>query len=152
MISEGDKKEALALIQEACKAGARNLAAELLGLPLRTVQRWKKYGFDDHRKGSRAVPGNKISQKEREQIMNVLTSSEFGEFNPHQIVPKLADQGIYLGSEATMYRILREQNMNKHRLSSQAGARKRPEAYIATGPNQVWSWDYSDDKVIPISN
>ena len=56
-------------------------------------------------------------------------------------VPKLADQGIYLGSEATMYRILREQKMNKHRLSSQAGARKRQEAYIATGPNQVWSWD-----------
>jgi len=73
--------------------------------------------------------------------MEVLTSSEFGDFNPHQIVPKLADQGIYLGSEATMYRILREQKMNKHRLSSQAGARKRPEAYIATGPNQVWSWD-----------
>jgi len=35
----------------------------------------------------------------------VLTSSEFGDFNPHQIVPKLADQGIYLGSEATMYRL-----------------------------------------------
>jgi len=73
--------------------------------------------------------------------MDVLTSSEFGDFNPHQIVPKLADQGIYLGSEATMYRILREKKMNKHRLSSKVGARKRPEAYIATGPNQVWSWD-----------
>ena len=142
MISESDKKEALTLIQEACKAGARKyLAAELLGLPLRTVQRWEKHGVNDHRKGSRAVPGNKISQKERERIMDVLTSSEFGDFNPHQIVPKLADQGIYLGSEATMYRILREQKMNKHRLSSQAGTRQRPEAYIATGPNQVWSWD-----------
>ncbi len=146
MISEDDKKEALALIQEACKAGARkHLAAELLGLPIRTVQRWETHGFNDHRKGSRAVPGNKISQKERTQIMDVLTSSEFGDFNPHQIVPKLADQGVYLGSEATMYRILREQKMNKHRLSSQAGARKRPEAYIDTGPNQIWSWDYSDD-------
>ena len=142
MISEGDKEEALALIQEACKAGARkHLAAELLGLPLRTVQRWETHGINDHRKGSRAVPGNKMSEKEREQIMDVLTSLEFGDFNPHQIVPKLADQGIYLGSEATMYRILREQKMNKHRLSSQAGTRKRPEAYIATGPNQVWSWD-----------
>ena len=58
MISEGDKKEALALIQEACKAGARkHLAAELLGLPLRTVQRWETHGINDHRKGSRAVPG-----------------------------------------------------------------------------------------------
>lgn len=142
MISKGDKKEALALIQKACEAGARkHLAAELLGLPLRTVQRWKKYGFDDYRKGSHAVPGNKISKAERKQIIDVLTSSGFGDFNPHQIVPKLADQGVYLGSEATMYRILRELNMNKHRLSSQTAVRKRPEAYIATGPNQVWSWD-----------
>jgi len=142
LISESHKEEALALIQEASKAGARkHLAAELLGLGLRTVQRWEKHGFDDHRKGSRAVPGNKISQKEREQIMDVLTSSEFGDFNPQQIVPKLADQGVYLGSESTMYRLLREQKMNKHRLSSQAVTRKRPEAYIATGPNQVWSWD-----------
>jgi len=142
LISKDDKKKALGLIQEACDAGARkHLAADLLGLPIRTVQRWEKHGFDDHRKGSRAVPGNKISKAEREQIIDVLTSSEFGDFNPNQIVPKLADQGVYLGSEATMYRILRELNMNKHRLSSQAAARKRPEAYIATGPNQVWSWD-----------
>ena len=46
LISEGDKEEALALIQEACKAGARkHLAAELLGLPLRTVQRWETHGI-----------------------------------------------------------------------------------------------------------
>ena len=142
MIRESDKKAALVLIQEACQAGARKrLAAELLGLPLRTGQRWEAHGINDHRKDSRAVPGNKIPPKERKQIMDVLTSSEFGDFNPHQIVPKLADQGIYLGSEATMYRLLREHKMNKHRLSSKAGARKRPDAYIATGPNQVWSWD-----------
>ena len=142
LISKDDKKEALELIQEACEAGARkHLAANLLGLPIRTVQRWEKHGFDDHRKGSRAVPGNKISKTEREQIIDVLTSSEFGDFNPNQIVPKLADQGVYLSSEATMYRILRDLNMNKHRLASQAASRKRPEAYIATGPNQVWSWD-----------
>lgn len=142
MISQKDKKEALGLIQEACKAGARKrLAADLLGLPLRTVQRWEKHGFADHRKGSRAVPANKICNAEREQIIDVLTSPEFGDSNPNQIVPKLADHGIYLSSESTMYRLLREMNMNKHRLSSQPAARIRPEAYIATGPNQVWSWD-----------
>lgn len=142
MISKDDKKEALKLIQEACDTGARkHFAADLLGLPIRTVQRWEKHGFDDHSKGSRAVPGNKFSKAEREQIIDVLTSSEFGDFSPNQIVPKLADQGVYMGSEATMYRILRELNMNKHRLASQAATRKSPEAYIATGPNQVWSWD-----------
>ena len=142
MISKNDKKEALELIQEACDAGARkHLAADLLGLPIRTVQRWEKHGFIDHRKDSSAVPNNKISKAERKQIIDVFTSSEFGDLNPNQIVPKLADQGVYLGSEATMYRILRELKMNKHRLASQAAVRKRPEAYIATGSNQVWSWD-----------
>ena len=142
MISKDDKNKALELIREACTAGARKHAAtDLLGLPLRTVQRWEKHGMDDHRKGSRAVSGNKLSEIEREKIVDVLSSSEYGDFNPHQIVPKLADLGIYMGSEATMYRILKERKMNIHRNSSQAAARKRPEAYIATGPNQVWSWD-----------
>ena len=142
MISQEDKKEALGLIHEACEAGTRKrLAADLLGLPLRTVQRWEKHGFADHRKGSRAVPANKISNVEREQIIEVLTSPEFGDSSPNQIVPKLADQGVYLSSESTMYRLLREMNMNKHRLTSQPATRIRPEAYIATGPNQVWSWD-----------
>lgn len=142
MISKDDKKKALALIREACAAGVRKYAAaELLGLPLRTVQRWEKNGTDDHRKGSRSVPGNKLSDIERERIIDVLTSSEYGDFNPHQVVPKLADRGVYLGSEATMYRILKERKMDKHRNSSQAATRRRPETYVATGPNQVWSWD-----------
>ncbi len=90
MISKEDKNEALLLIQEACSSEARkNLAADLLGLPIRTVQRWEKHGLSDHRKGSRAVPSNKISIVEREQIIDVLTSPEFGDTNPNQIVPKL---------------------------------------------------------------
>ena len=142
MIGETDKKEALKLISEACKAGARKRkAAELLGVPIRTVQRWEHHGFSDRRKGSRAVPANKICEAERDQIIAVLESPEFGDSNPNQIVPKLADQGLYLGSESTMYRILKNEKMNKHRQSSQPGTRKRPEPYVATGPNQVWCWD-----------
>lgn len=142
MTSEKDKKEALALIKETCDAGARkHLAAELLGLPLRTIQRWEKHGLNDQRKGSRAVPGNKLSEAERAQIIEVLTSPEFGETNPHQIVPRLADKGVFLGSESTMYRILRDLKMTKHRLGSQVPTRRPPETFIATGPNQVWSWD-----------
>ena len=67
------------------------------------------------------MPGNNLSGIEREKIVDVLSSSEYGDFNPHQIVPKLADRGIYMGSEATI---------NALKL-----------IIIATGPNQVWSWD-----------
>ena len=142
MISETDKIKALDLIYEACVAGARKReAAWLLGLPIRTIQRWEEHGLSDNRKGSRATPANKISEDEKKKIVAVLKSPEFGDSNPNQIVPKLADQGIYMGSESTMYRILRDLGLDKHRQSSRPVTRVRPEPYIATEPNQVWTWD-----------
>ncbi|WP_457553213.1 IS3 family transposase [Desulfobacula sp.] len=142
MISQEDKQTVLILISEACKSGARkSKAAQLLGLTIRTLQRWDRQGVSDKRKDSRAVPGNKLSDDERVQIVNVLESPEFADSNPNQIVPRLADQGIYLGSEATMYRILRELKMNIHRQSSLPAKRHSPDPLIAKGPNQLWSWD-----------
>ncbi|MCF8057243.1 MAG: IS3 family transposase [Desulfocapsa sp.] len=130
------------LISEARKSGARkHLAAELLGLTLRTLQRWGKIGTSDKRKDSRAVPANKLSGEDRRQIIKILESREFADLNPNQIVPRLADQGIYVGSEATMYRILRQQSMNTHRQSSQPVRINSPEPLSAIGPNQLWSWD-----------
>ncbi len=142
MINQEDKQTVLKLIVEACKSGARkSKAAQLLGLTIRTLQRWSKNGLSDSRKGSRAAPGNKLSDDEKTGIINVLESSEYADSNPNQIVPKLADQGIYLGSEATMYRILRELKMNMHRQPSLPAKRHSPEPLIANGPNQLWSWD-----------
>jgi len=144
LITLQDKKNVLQLISEACKAGARlRKAAQLLGLTIRTIQRWKKNGLLDKRKGSRAAPGNKLSEDEKTRIVNVLESPEFANSNPNQIVPKLADQGIYVGSESTMYRILREQKMNNHRHSSLAPQRSCPDPLTANSPNQLWSWDIS---------
>lgn len=142
MISQEDKNTVLQLISEACKSGARkSKAAQLLGLTIRTLQRWSQNGLLDSRKGSRAAPGNKLSDDEKTRIANVLESPEFAESNPNQIVPRLADQGIYLGSESTMYRILRDLKMNKHRQSSLPAKRHSPDPLIANGPNQLWSWD-----------
>ena len=142
MISQEEKQTVLDLILQTCKSGARKIkVAELLGLTIRTVQRWEQKGLLDRRKGSRAAPGNKLSDYEKAQITSVLGSPEFADSNPNQMVPRLADQGIYLGSESTMYRILRELKMNKHRESSLPSKRHSPEPLIATGPNQLWSWD-----------
>lgn len=142
MISQEDKQTVLKLILEACKSGARkSKAAQLLGLTIRTLQRWGKNGLLDDRKGSRAAPGNKLSDDEKIRITNVLESPEFAESNPNQIVPRLADQGVYLGSESTMYRILRELKMNMHRQSSLPAKRHSPDPLIANGPNLLWSWD-----------
>ncbi len=142
MISQGDKQTVLKLILEACKSGARkSKAAQLLGLTIRTLQRWSQKGLSDNRKGSRVAPGNKLSDDEKARIVNVLKSPELADSNPNQIVPKLADLGIYLGSESTMYRILRELKMNMHRQASQPAKRHSPDLLIANAPNQLWSWD-----------
>ena len=58
-----------------------------------------------------------------------------------QIVPRLADQGAYIASESSFYRVLHQADQLKHRAPSKPAASKRPAEYVATGPNQVWSWD-----------
>lgn len=63
------------------------------------------------------------------------------ELPPTQIIPKLADEGTYLASESTFYRLLREEKMQYHRGRSQKPTRKTPESHLATKPNQVWTWD-----------
>jgi transposase InsO family protein len=60
---------------------------------------------------------------------------------PHQIVPKLADEGIFLASESTFYRVLKAARQTTHRGRSKAPQRRAPTTHQATGPNQVWCWD-----------
>lgn len=70
-----------------------------------------------------------------------MNSEEFRDLSPNQIVPILADRKEYAASESTMYRILREKGMLKHRQGSKPPKHQRPEPLVTTGPNQVWSWD-----------
>jgi transposase InsO family protein len=57
-------------------------------------------------------------------------------------VPALADEGRYVASESTVYRILRSQNQNAHRGRAKAPqASRSPTTHVATGPRQVWCWD-----------
>ncbi|MDD1830207.1 DDE-type integrase/transposase/recombinase, partial [Photobacterium sp. ZSDE20] len=54
-----------------------------------------------------------------------------------------ADKGIYIASESTFYRVLKEHSQLKRRGSSVSISRPKPKAQKATKPNQVWSWDIS---------
>lgn len=138
-----DREEALASIAEARKAGARlQPCCEVLGLDPRTVQRWQSApDCQDQRRGPHKAPANKLSTEERAKVLTLATSPEFRGLSPNQIVPRLADRGIYIASESTFYRLLREEGLQKHRSNSKPAKRKPPEPLIATGPNQVWSWD-----------
>ena len=131
------------LIDKAIASGARlKKAADIIGLSARTIIRWRNQdGGQDQRKGPLNPPANKLSQKERQQILDVANSAPFRDLSPKQIVPKLADQGIYLASESTFYRVLKEHKMLTHRQAFKPAVMNRPKEHVATGPCQVWSWD-----------
>jgi len=60
---------------------------------------------------------------------------------PNQIVPILADQGTFVASESSFYRVLRQKDQLAHRGKAKAPKHKRPVGIEATGPNELWSWD-----------
>ena len=131
------------LIDKAVRSGARlKQAAAIVGLSARTVIRWRQNGGgEDQRTGPITTPANKLSETERQQIINVANSAQFRDLSPKQIVPKLADQGAYLASESSFYRVLKEHKLLTHREPSKPSVACRPREYVATGPCQVWSWD-----------
>jgi transposase InsO family protein len=134
----------LGLLDEAVGAGARqSRACAILGLPARTVQRWRCAGIgEDRRTGPRRPPRNKLGAREERAILDVVTAPEYRDLSPRQLVPILADDGTYLASESTLYRLLKRQDMQQPREASRAPrARHRPAAHCARCPNQVWSWD-----------
>ena len=128
------------LIEEAVAAGARlEMACDAIGLPVRTYQRWTHRPVDG-RRGPRRAPANKLTARERDKVVEVATSPEFRDRSPKQIVPLLADRGIYVASESTFYRVLLERNLQHRRTRARAPA-KRPREHAAKGPWQVASWD-----------
>ncbi len=82
-----------------------------------------------------------LSVVERKDIKRVLDSDEFVDEAPATVYAKLLDQGTYLGSVSTMYRVLHEHDeVRERRRQATHPAHKKPEL-IAEGPNQCWSWD-----------
>ena len=73
--------------------------------------------------------------------MSIMNQPVYRDKTPHQIVPQLADEGRYLASESTMYRLLRESQQLAHRQRSAPAHRYEKLPRVARQPNEVWSWD-----------
>ena len=147
MISLEDRLSIVALIDEACAAGASQKAAcELAGLEQRSLQRWRcgsglSVG-DGRPHAQRRSPSHRLSEAERAQILDTLNEPRFADQPPAFIVATLADEGVYLASESSFYRIMREHGQNQRRGRAQAPRTQRaPTTHIATAPGQVWCRD-----------
>lgn len=132
----------LQLLAETVAAGARlEPACEMLGLTVRTVQRWRAdHGGDDQRRGPASAPHNKLNPDEEKRLIKLVNLPRYRDLSPKQIIPLLATRGIYIASEATLYRILKKYGLQHHRSRARPPSR-RPRALTAHGPCQVFSWD-----------
>jgi len=134
----------MALLSEARVQGARqDRACAAVCLSERTLQRWQRNALvGDQRPQRLQLPKNKLSTPEREHLVVVANCDEFGHLPPGQIVPRLADRGLYLASESTFHRVLKAQHQLTHRGAERpAQKRSKPRALCAVAPGALFSWD-----------
>ncbi len=147
MIGLEDRQALARDIETAHAAGARlQPACDTAGIDVRTLQRWRaRAGLtagDGRPSAVRPMPSHALSAMERAALLAVANEPRFAAAPPARIVPMLADEGVYLGSESSMARVLKAAGQNKRRGRAKAPrATKPPTTHVATAPGQVWCWD-----------
>ena len=147
MIDLEDRQSLSQDIGVAHAAGARlHLACEVAGIDMRTLQRWKAHeGLttgDGRPAAVRPLPSHALSQAERAELVRVANEPRFAAVPPARIVPMLADVGVYLASESTFSRVLRNEGQAAHRgRAKKPRAVRPPTTHVATAARQVWCWD-----------
>jgi putative transposase len=139
------RQQLIADILEAQSTGARlALACAELGLSVRSFERWRQSGEirpDGRPLATRPEPAHKLTPEERQRILETCHEPRFVDLPPAQIVPQLADEGTYLASESSFYRVLRQARQQHHRGRSRAPVKTEPARHIARGSNEIWSRD-----------
>jgi putative transposase len=117
-------------------------ACALLGAARATVYRRRNPPPPAPRPAApRREPANKLTEADRQRILSVLRSPEYCDLAPAQVWARLLDDGIYLCSIRTMYRLLAIAGENRERRRQRIHPAKKKPELIAREPNQVWSWD-----------
>jgi len=142
-VSVEDRRSCMELVEQAKASGAgRRASCQVLEVSLRTLERWEKDPDQgDRRRGPDTVCSHALSAAEKQAIVAVCNSSAYRDLSPWQIVAQLADQGRYLGSQSSFYRVLKQSDLLSHRQQSKPHVHSRPKDLTARNPNEVWSWD-----------
>lgn len=133
------------LINEARGQGATLIdCCEVVGIAPNTYRNWTRDGERADRRTTvdKRNPVNKLSEKEEEEVYKVLYSEKYADKNPYKIVAKLADDGQYLCSESTMYRLLGRHSATVRRTQNRKADQVHVKPNIvAERPGQVLNWD-----------
>jgi putative transposase len=89
----------------------------------------------------RPAPPRRLPDAERQQILDVLHEDRFADLAPPEVHATLLEEGSYLCSVRTIYRVLAENTEVRERRNQLRHPHYAPPQLLATGPNQVWSWD-----------
>jgi putative transposase len=147
MIGLEDRQSIARDIDTAHRAGARLYkACAVAGIDVRTLQRWQAadglVAGDLRPTATRPVPAHALNADERARVLQVANEARFADVPPARIVPILADEGVYIASESTFSRVLRDAGQAAHRGRAKTPRKTRPPTtHVATGPRQVWCWD-----------
>ena len=98
-------------------------------------------GVDQEREAAPVRNLRSLSSEECQAILDTLHSERFIDRAPAEVVNTLLDEGVYLGSVRTFYRILGRNNEIKERRAQRRHPVYSKPELLATGPNQVWTWD-----------
>jgi putative transposase len=113
-------------------------ACELLGVPRSSYYRAQQPKREPK---PRPKPKNALTQEERDQVRQTLNSERFQDSAPRQVYATLLDEGTYLCDWRTMYRVLDSYKEVKERRNQLRHPSYTKPELLATGPNQLWSWD-----------
>lgn len=147
MTTLADRATVVSLIDEAVSAGAGLMkACEQAGIDRRTYHRWidrmsGEVRADGRPDATRPTPSNALSPDERDAVLVTCQLPHFVDLPPSQIVPALADEGVYLASESSMYRILHAAAQQHERGRSRRRSTATVTSHHASEPNRIWCWD-----------
>jgi transposase InsO family protein len=117
----------------------RRAACSALGLPLASFYRCRNPKAGPTKPPRRQARA--LTVEERAQVLAVLHEDRFVDLAPSEVYATLLDEGVYLCSIRTMYRILAENHEVRERRDQLTHPTYAKPELLATGPNQVWSWD-----------
>jgi putative transposase len=115
-------------------------ACQALGISRATLYRRRRPPVATART-SRARPPRALSDAERQAVRALLHAPRFVDVAPAEVVATLLDEGVYLASERTMYRILAEAGQTGERRNQLTHPRRARPELLATRPKELWSWD-----------
>lgn len=121
------------------KIGTRH-ACKALAVPRASFYRWSR-GSSPSEPSLKGTHPSSLSDEQRQEVLDVLHSDEFIDMPPLAVYAALLDQGSYLCSVRTMYRILNEVGEVQERRKQRRHTKYNKPELLATAPNQLWSWD-----------